>query len=204
MTSTMALHVLYTCWYIYYWTVFSKTVMNEVRVHHKGERLVFDWTLMLPWCLHGKHVSKGCSTQIWSFSGCIFCLIDILVIFLLHLYSFGIFLLFPIFCNNFYLSWYTTFILKWVLLALTDVYRGANQTHFHTKRWAPGTVLKQRQKATRKWPICCSSRSLYLKQSLIGRSPSLHFRDFIYKSNYTYDLFPLFLLLSHCLSPPGV
>ena len=29
----------------------------------------------------------------------------------------------------------------------------ANQTHFHMKGLALGLVLKQRQKATRKWPI---------------------------------------------------
>ena len=29
----------------------------------------------------------------------------------------------------------------------------ASETHFHMKGFAPGLVLKQRQKATRKWPI---------------------------------------------------
>ena len=32
----------------------------------------------------------------------------------------------------------------------------ANQTHFYTKGFAPGLVLKQRHKGTRKWPIFVS------------------------------------------------
>ena len=35
----------------------------------------------------------------------------------------------------------------------SQVHSDANQTHFHMKGFALGLVLKQRQKATRKWPI---------------------------------------------------
>ena len=38
-------------------------------------------------------------------------------------------------------------------LSLLHVHCLANQTHFHNKGCAPGLVLKQRQKTTRKWPI---------------------------------------------------
>ena len=34
-----------------------------------------------------------------------------------------------------------------------QVHSKANQTHFHMKGFALGLALKQRQKATRKWPI---------------------------------------------------
>ena len=36
----------------------------------------------------------------------------------------------------------------------SQVHLNANQTHFHMKGFALGLGLKQRQKATRKWPIC--------------------------------------------------
>ena len=46
----------------------------------------------------------------------------------------------------------------------SQVHSDANQTHFHMKGFALGLVLKQRQKATRKWPIY----------------PSLHFSPWNY------------------------
>ena len=41
-----------------------------------------------------------------------------------------------------------------------QVYFHANQTHFHKKTFARGLILKQRQKAIRKWPIA----SLHFKK----------------------------------------
>ncbi|MCV6577047.1 MAG: hypothetical protein OIF58_15080, partial [Cohaesibacter sp.] len=35
----------------------------------------------------------------------------------------------------------------------SQVHSNANHTHFHMKDFALGLGLKQRQKATRKWPI---------------------------------------------------
>ena len=36
---------------------------------------------------------------------------------------------------------------------LQDNERAGKTDHFHMKGYAPAVVLKQRQKATRKWPI---------------------------------------------------
>ena len=38
----------------------------------------------------------------------------------------------------------------------SQVHSNANHTHFHMKDFALGLGLKQRQKATRKWPISCA------------------------------------------------
>ena len=49
------------------------------------------------------------------------------------------------------------FIWKWFYL---HVYCLANQTHFHMNGCAPGLVLKQRQKSTRKWPVASRREKL--------------------------------------------
>ena len=44
-----------------------------------------------------------------------------------------------------------------------------SKTHFHVKGFAPGLVLKQRSKGTRKWPICYQMKNqmfYYLTPSL--------------------------------------
>ena len=42
----------------------------------------------------------------------------------------------------------------------SQVHSNANHTHFHMKDFALGLGLKQRQKATRKWPIVDHSAHL--------------------------------------------
>ena len=41
----------------------------------------------------------------------------------------------------------------------SQVHSNANHTHFHMKDFALGLGLKQRQRATRKWPIALSVSS---------------------------------------------
>ena len=51
-----------------------------------------------------------------------------------------------------------------------------SKTHFHNKGCAPGLVLKQRQTATREWPILSSLKKNEDKISII----------FLYSSNFKY------------------
>ena len=44
----------------------------------------------------------------------------------------------------------------------SQVHSNANHTHFHMKDFALGLGLKQRQKATRKWPINWPALSVWV------------------------------------------
>ena len=46
----------------------------------------------------------------------------------------------------------------------SQVHSNANHTHFHMKDFALGLGLKQRQKATRKWPIVGVPGAMHLLQ----------------------------------------
>ena len=60
----------------------------------------------------------------------------------------------------------------------SQVHSNANHTHFHMKDFALGLGLKQRQKATRKWPIsfrCVSLLFLHVILAYCIYTPACNF-----------------------------
>ena len=82
----------------------------------------------------------------------------------------------------------------------SQVHSNANHTHFHMKDFALGLGLKQRQKATRKWPISERFELLGVNCILL-RVKRQTGSEFILSINRFMIFFSANIILSHKLFP---